>query len=211
MIEAVRATPKRTRLKRDDRRGLILDSATAIVLGEGMKAATIERVARAINVSKGLIYQHFESRELMLAAVVEREIDVLIARGAFNAIREDGGFDRRLRNALRAIYGYVDERGPLLHLVVAEREVIDVLSTRAKTVWTQAKAGARAIISNEYKLPPAILNDAVELTIAVAAQSARQVAERVAVPALAEDLAASMIAGGLRSLASQYRAEPTTM
>lgn len=204
MTQNARAVPKRTRLNRGDRRSLILDMAAAIVLSEGKKAATVERVARSMNVSKGLLYQHFESRELMLAAIVEREIDVLVDKGAFAALRDGDSFDARLRASLRLLFAYVDERGPLLQIVVSEREVVAELSSRAKTIWAQVNGCVRDLISGAYRLPPTILGDAVELTIAIAAQSARKVAERAARAALAEDLAVNMITGGLSSLEAQY-------
>ncbi len=204
MSQPVRTAPKRTRLTRDDRRSMILDMAGTIVLSEGKKAATVERVARSMNVSKGLLYQHFESRELMLAAIVEREIDVLIDKGAFAALRDGESFDAGLRAALRLLFDYIDERGPLLQIVVSEREVVAELSGRARTIWAQVNGSVRDLILKAYRLPPAILGDAVELTIAIAAQSARKVAERAARPALAEDLAVNMISGGLRSLETQY-------
>lgn len=57
----------------------ILDAAAAILAGEGSAAVSLRAVARAAKVTPMAIYHHFEDRESLLAALVEREIQNFVA------------------------------------------------------------------------------------------------------------------------------------
>ncbi len=65
----------RTRKQREirQREALILDVARKVLRERGYHDLTMERIARAIEYSKGTIYQHFSSREDILVALVVEE------------------------------------------------------------------------------------------------------------------------------------------
>ncbi|OYU74362.1 MAG: hypothetical protein CFE32_18045, partial [Alphaproteobacteria bacterium PA3] len=110
---------KRERLTRENRRELIFKVAIEIALEEGVRAITIERIASDLAVTKGLLYQHFESREQLLAALAEREIKDLVDRRIFNAAQQDE-FSQAVRNVLAIYFNHVGERGPLLQVFVSD-------------------------------------------------------------------------------------------
>lgn len=62
----------------------ILDAAMALFLAKGYHATSVDDVARAADVSKGLLYHYVAGKESLLAALVDRRIDDLLAvmRGA---------------------------------------------------------------------------------------------------------------------------------
>lgn len=79
-------------------RETILEAAQTIVRTDGLAALTIRRLAEAIDYSPAALYAHFESRELLLAA---------LCREGFTA----------LRVALEAAeHGYTEPRARLLAL-----------------------------------------------------------------------------------------------
>lgn len=64
----------RRRLSREDRRRQLLDVAWQLVRSEGTEALTLGRLAEHSGVTKPLVYDHFETRQGLLAALY-REYD----------------------------------------------------------------------------------------------------------------------------------------
>lgn len=190
---------KRERLTRENRRELIFKVAIEIALEEGVRAITIERIASDLAVTKGLLYQHFESREQLLAALAEREIKDLVDRRIFNAAQQDE-FSQAVRNVLAIYFNHVGERGPLLQVFVSDPLVVEALPQECLTIWAQAKGATRQLVKTHFGLSDPVLGDAVGLILALVAQAGRQVADRLTTKELAEDLTLNMIVGGLTSL-----------
>ena len=67
-------SPKQQEIR--DREERILDEAQTVLLARGAGAVTMERMAAAVGVSKGTVYQHFTSKEDLLAAVLLRSADI---------------------------------------------------------------------------------------------------------------------------------------
>ncbi|MEC8511864.1 MAG: TetR/AcrR family transcriptional regulator [Planctomycetota bacterium] len=67
-------SPKQQEIR--DREARILDEAQTVLLARGAGAVTMDRMATAVGVSKGTVYQHFSSKEDLLAAVLLRSADI---------------------------------------------------------------------------------------------------------------------------------------
>jgi AcrR family transcriptional regulator len=65
------------RLRRAERRELLLDAAAALVAEGSAAAVTMEAVAERAGVSRPLVYRHFPNREELIAAVYRRETEHL--------------------------------------------------------------------------------------------------------------------------------------
>ena len=94
----------------DLKRTLILDAASAVFMRDGLDAASMRAIARAAGYTAGAIYFHFDSKEAIYAALLERSLEALEAhtRAAAAAQADD-------RAALRAAaLAYFDfyERNP---------------------------------------------------------------------------------------------------
>jgi AcrR family transcriptional regulator len=75
--------------RRAQRREDVLDAAMRIIVGEGLGAMTIQRLAKATGASVGGLYRYYESKESVIAALQLRAIGVFaevqrgeLARGA---------------------------------------------------------------------------------------------------------------------------------
>lgn len=64
-------------MRSEDRRAHLLDVAARLVVDEGAKAVTMERLAEAAGVSKALPYKHFDHVEAVFIAVYRREIETM--------------------------------------------------------------------------------------------------------------------------------------
>jgi AcrR family transcriptional regulator len=68
-------TEPRRRMRASDRREQILDVTHAIVDAEGFHAATINRIAAEVGVTRTVIYQQFGDLSRVFIALVDREAD----------------------------------------------------------------------------------------------------------------------------------------
>ena len=68
-------TPARRLLRREDRHASILHGAAAAFAGAGYAATSMEDVAEACGVTKLIVYRHFDSKEELYRAVLQRVFD----------------------------------------------------------------------------------------------------------------------------------------
>src|ERR1700683_5176054 len=61
------------RLTREARRETILDAATDVFGRLGFEATRMEDVAKAAGIAKGLLYQHFSSKDALFQALIDRQ------------------------------------------------------------------------------------------------------------------------------------------
>ena len=80
---------RRTELPPAARRNEILDAAQRFVASKGFEQMTIEDILADLGISKGAFYHYFESKGLLLEAIIARMGDE--ARGVLVPILEDAG------------------------------------------------------------------------------------------------------------------------
>jgi AcrR family transcriptional regulator len=67
------------RLAASERRRLIEQAATELFARRGYAATTVEDIARAAGVTKPMLYRHFESKQDLCIALLQRHRDELVA------------------------------------------------------------------------------------------------------------------------------------
>ena len=67
-------TSKQFQEIREEKRTLIMDTALEHFAREGYHATTITHIAKHAGISKGLMYNYFESKEALLKAIIERSV-----------------------------------------------------------------------------------------------------------------------------------------
>lgn len=100
-------------LPAERRRAQLLDAAGRIVLADGVRALTMERLAERAGVSKGLGYAYFEDVEDVALALWDREVGEVYRR-VEGATDGAGGVEEGLRRAVHAYFDVIEERGALL-------------------------------------------------------------------------------------------------
>lgn len=105
--------PRPSRLSREERREHLLDVAAQLILDKGIEAVTMEGVAAAAGVSKGLGYAYFSNSNTLLRALLEREVGKLNRRIAA-AFGRETDFEGRLRATIHAWFDHVAEHGILM-------------------------------------------------------------------------------------------------
>lgn len=100
------------RLSADERREALLDEAKAIVEQSGPGAVTMGSVAERADVTRALVYKHFENKEALLVELYRREARALDRHIRQRVEASPEGFEPRLRAFVGACLDAVGEHGP---------------------------------------------------------------------------------------------------
>jgi AcrR family transcriptional regulator len=102
-------TPARPRrLTAAARRAQLVEIGRTVFAERGFEATSVEEIAARARVSKPIVYEHFGGKEGLYAAVVDVEVEEIVAR-IVRAISA-GSARERLEHAVLAFLTYVQER-----------------------------------------------------------------------------------------------------
>ncbi len=99
------------RLSGDERREALLDVAKAIVADDGPGAVTMGSVADRAEVTRALVYKHFDNKDSLLLELYRREARALDRHIRLHVVAADDGFDPKLRAFVDACLDAVSEHG----------------------------------------------------------------------------------------------------
>jgi AcrR family transcriptional regulator len=200
------ARTKRIRERLDPavRRGRILDAAARIVTRYGLTGVSMEGVARAAGVSKGLVYNYFPTCHALLCDLLRRELDA-IWRKQVEVVQGVDDFVGVARLSTRQYLQHVTEHGELLRPLLADPTLASQMGTeratgRAATVRFFAKRMAR-----DYSIPMEAALPACDLLLDLGAAASRRMVESGESPRYLEELCVSMIEGAVQAVAREHR------
>lgn len=100
------ATTARKRLPSNERRATIVEAAGRLFGERGYDVTRLDDVAAAAGVTKPILYRHFDGKQALYLALLERHRDDL---GRFAAaIPDSGTLEQRLRSVLEVWFAYVE-------------------------------------------------------------------------------------------------------
>ncbi len=129
-------TAGRTRLNAPERRTAILDAAQSVFGQRGYHGTSIDDVAQAAGISKGLIYEHFDSKRELHAELVAVHAGELFRRLQANANAGTAG-EARMRAGVDIFFAFVEENPEAWRVLfrdAADEEIADI------TAGVQAQA-----------------------------------------------------------------------
>lgn len=190
---------KRTRLSPEARREQILDEAARLILDEGLYAVSMERLARDVGISKGLVYNYFPTRDALLTALLSREQAELRDRGMASAL-EAASYTELIRQTTRLYLEQTRDRGALIAALLSDPSVAKLMEAesredRERMVRYFVRATRRA-----YDLPLPTAIAAVEMLSALTDRAGKLVAEGLVDVDAATELCVELITGGLAGL-----------
>lgn len=100
------------RLSADERRTALLDVARALVAEGGPEAVTVGVVADRAQVTRALVYKHFDNKDDLLAALYRREAGRLDRHIRARVEAAPDGFEPKLRAFIGATLDAVEEHAP---------------------------------------------------------------------------------------------------
>jgi len=108
------------RLRRiEDRKQQIISAASIVFAEKGYQRATTREIAETANLSEGLIYSYFESKDHLLLAILEKLADAgkdeILTDEEDSTIRQDV-----LKKTLQIRHGFLDELEPMMRATMGE-------------------------------------------------------------------------------------------
>jgi AcrR family transcriptional regulator len=98
---------RKQRLSGAERRGQLLQVGRSAFASRGYEATALDDIAQKAGVTKPILYEHFGSKEGLYAAIVEREMDHLVARVSEGI--SEGSPRARFESAVVAFLTYARE------------------------------------------------------------------------------------------------------
>lgn len=129
--EGPAVVPRAPRLSAPERREHFLDVTAQLVLEHGAEAVTMESVAAAAGVSKGLGYAYFSNRNELLLTLLNRELGELQRRSE-EEIHQASDFEGRVRGSIRAWFDVMTERGALIGTLLQAHSIRGPLAERRR-------------------------------------------------------------------------------
>jgi AcrR family transcriptional regulator len=138
----------KTRLAGPERRAQLLDVGRAVFAERGFELTSMDEIASRAGITKPIVYEHFGSKEGLYAAVVEREMDDLVARVSHALSR--GTSRARWEGAVVEFFGYVEKEPAGFEVLTREapigvgrRGLTRVIDQLAERVGVAFAAGLR--------------------------------------------------------------------
>jgi AcrR family transcriptional regulator len=149
------STPKQ-RLPAAARRELILEAAGDLFGERGYAHTTLDQIAAAANVTKPILYRHFDSKKALYLALLERHRADLPR--FFERVPADLPYEQRVEAILETWFDYVSEHGYAWRMIVRDsggdaeiHEVREGNLDRAREVLAQFVRGQGGIPKSEVE------------------------------------------------------------
>jgi AcrR family transcriptional regulator len=94
----------------------VLTAVDELVTHDGWAATSIERVAKAVGISRQTVYNEFGSRQSLAEAYILHRLDALLA-GVDEVVRESDDLEEGMRAGITRFFDMVDE--PLIRTVLS--------------------------------------------------------------------------------------------
>lgn len=154
MMQPVTAPRSLKEKQRQERETLILKVAEDVLMEKGYHETSIDEIAARVGIAKGTVYLHFPSKEDLVIAIFERDMQQLLqsidstmdsmltAREKIEAIFDwmHGGIMSKRMQLLFSISNSAGLRHQLVEEKGCLREIWDQLSQRLNLLFEQGKA-----------------------------------------------------------------------
>ncbi|MBK0330462.1 TetR/AcrR family transcriptional regulator [Brachybacterium sp. MASK1Z-5] len=133
------------RMPKSERRALVLATATDAFVAHGFRSTSMEDIARAVGVTKPVLYQHFDSKEALYLMVVEG-VGARVLAAARSLPPLTGDTQERARGAIRRVQRLADDHLGV-RLLLSEESVSRPVSALVSVFRTQlARTLAQALV-----------------------------------------------------------------
>jgi AcrR family transcriptional regulator len=124
---------------REERKTLIMNTALEHFAIDGFHSTTINHIARHAGISKGLMYNYFDSKESLLRAILQRSVDELYKE--FDIDRDGYLNQDEFEYFVRRIYGMIREKQSFWRLLFQLLMQNEVREEFLESVFTSANTG----------------------------------------------------------------------
>jgi AcrR family transcriptional regulator len=138
------------RLPGEERRQHFLQVAAELISEKGVDAVTMESVAAAAGVSKGLGYAYFTNRNELLLEVLQSELDAFNDRVIAAVTAAGDTFEARVRAAVHAWFDALTERGALVSTLLQASQIRQPLKERRNSTFRRLESYWGHLAAKEF-------------------------------------------------------------
>ena len=190
---------KRTRMAPHARAQAILEAARGIVLQEGLANMTMERIADAAGVSKGLIYAYFPNLTSVLREVYARESRAL-GRQHMAVLEQPLSFEEMASGTARINRSSARDKQLLIKRLSADPTVVEAMDA----VRSEDKQRVLEVLVNQvtanYAIPDQVARKAVMLALGFAQDDAQSRDDEQM-----DEIWGAMMSGAMQELETRYK------
>ena len=172
---ASQATAPRRRLRPEERRERILESATQVFAEHGYAAASVAEVARRAGVVASVIYDHFGSKRELAVELLQLHGDALIQR-SIAEVRGDTP-EELLRASIDAFYRFMEEDPFVWRFLFRDPPSDPEIAAAHRRIHDRATEGIAGLVRSVAPDAPSLLGippGRATLMLAKASQEATQ-------------------------------------
>jgi AcrR family transcriptional regulator len=189
------------RLSREERREHFLDVAADLIVEKGIDSVTMESVAAAAGVSKGLGYAYFDDRGDLFMEVLNRETH-LMERRIGRAVAEADSFEDKMRAGTKAWFDTVSERGTLFSTLMSTSQIRGKREKERKANARRWESFYADLAENELGVPRRQAEIASAILIAGLSGVVRRWVDSRDGRRVLEETFVNFAMGGMRNLAA---------
>jgi AcrR family transcriptional regulator len=141
-----------SRLPREQRREQFLEVAARMILESGVDSVTMEGIAAAAGVSKGLGYAYFANRGELLLALLNRETRAMAQRVS-SAMAEASTYEEKVRASVRTWMDEIADRGLLLEALLRETQEHEAYNERRNRYYRGVEDFWGELAVEEFGVP----------------------------------------------------------
>lgn len=192
------AEKTRTRLSPEARKQEILEYAAVIVSSEGVAAVSMEKIGKAAQISKSLVYSYFPSITELLKELLKREMKSLRARQAM-AVEKANTMEQLVRQVTHVYLNYIEEKGLLIYRLQSEPSLQEV-GGPSNFGKDKAVEYLASILEELYDIPRTIATPTIDISFGLPDAAGRYLDENKADKQTIEDITVAMILGSLQAV-----------
>jgi AcrR family transcriptional regulator len=196
----------RRRLPRAEREEQLLAVAQGLFAERGFRGPSMDEIALRAGVTKPVLYDHFGSKDGLVAACIRRAGARLLAEVA-GAVAAASGPEQVLRSGFAAFFGFVESRGQVWFMLIGENSVVGPAAQALEEVRRELAAYvAERLTAALPQAKPSALSAYAQAIIGASERLALWRRERPDVSTeLATESLMTLVWGGLASLNSRER------
>lgn len=115
-----------------ERRAQLLEVGRSVFAERGYEAASVEEIAARANITKPVVYEHFNGKEGIYAVIVDREVQSLL--GHITESLEGSHPRALLEQAATAFLGYIENEPEGFRILVRDSPVTSATGTLASVI-----------------------------------------------------------------------------
>jgi TetR/AcrR family transcriptional regulator, fatty acid metabolism regulator protein len=154
MMQPVTAPRTLKEKQRQEREALILKAAEAVLLEKGYHEMSIDEIAANVGIAKGTVYLHFASKEDLVLALIERDMQKLLDIVEYNIAQETTPRGK-LETIFQAIYhAFFDRNMRMSYLMNSSDELHRMFEEKKewkRDKWERIQLLIRALLEEGKK------------------------------------------------------------